>query len=123
MAPARLLSALAERPGDGVGRGAYPELGFQACEPRPNGVEAEEKLPGDLGFVFEDRSRAQHLGLARCQAEAVEGVRAEAGDPLLEQQCVGIAGEQADGKVPSVAVAVQRRARGARGPPRGPTPG
>src|SRR5829696_8210405 len=61
-------------------------------------------------------SRTQHLALARGQAEPVEGVRAEAGDRLLEQQSVRIARDQADGEAPAVALADQRRTRRQREP-------
>lgn len=51
-------------------------------------MKAKEQLPSDVGLVVHRGGRAQHLGLARGQAEAVERVGAEARDLLLEQQRV-----------------------------------
>src|SRR5215204_1191138 len=98
------LQALAERPGDGVAGRAHSELGLQAREPLADGMKAQEQLPREFGLSLDDACRTQHLALARGQAESVEGVRAEAGDRLLEQQGVRIAGDQADGEAPGVAL-------------------
>src|SRR5215207_1634280 len=110
------LQALAERAGDGVGGRAHPELGLQAREPLADGMKAQEELPREFGLAFDDAGRAQHLALARRQAEPVERVRVEARHLLLEQQSVRIAGEQADGEAPAVALADQWRARRQREP-------
>src|SRR3954449_11905808 len=90
------LQALAERPGDGVAGRAHPELGLQAREPLADGMKAQEQLPREFGLALDDAGRTQHLALARGQAESLEGVGAEAGDRLLEQQSVRIARDQAD---------------------------
>ena len=95
---------------------AHAEFGLQAREPLADRVQAQEQLPRELGLVVDDGGRAQHLDLARGQAEAVEGVGAEARHGLLEQQCVRIAGQQADGEAPAFALADQRRARRQREP-------
>src|SRR5688572_15556264 len=110
------LQALAERPGDGVAGRAHPELGLQARQPLADGMEAQKQLPRQFGLSLDDAGRTQHLALARGQAEPVKGVRAEAGDRLLEQQRVRIARDQADGEAPAVALADQRRARRQREP-------
>ena len=117
----RALGALAACPSDGLGGCAYAEFGFQSCEPLPDGVKAEEQLAGDGRLVLHRRSSAQHFGFARGQAEAIEGVGAEACDLLFQQQRVRVAGQQADSEAPAVAHAGQRRARGER-QPRGDRP-
>jgi hypothetical protein len=68
----RCLGALAERPGDGLGGCAHAELGVHVREPLPNGVKAEEQLPSDVRLVLHRGGHAQHLGLARSQAKAVQ---------------------------------------------------
>jgi hypothetical protein len=73
-------------------------------------VQAEKQLPGDLGLVLDRGGRAQHLGLAPRQSEAVKRVGAQARDLLLEQQRVRVAGQQPDGEAPAVALAHERRA-------------
>ena len=83
------LQALAERPRDGVAGRAHAELGLQAREPLADRMKAQEQLPREFGLVLNGGGRAQYLGLARSQAEPVEGVRAEARGRLLEQQCEG----------------------------------
>src|SRR4051812_610972 len=118
--PRPALQALAKRPDDGVASRAHPELGLQAFEPLADRMQAEEQLPREFGLALDDDGRAQHLALPRGQAEAVEGVRAEARHRLLEQQCMRIAWDQADREAPAVALADQRRARGEGGPPGDP---
>jgi hypothetical protein len=54
---------------------------------------------------------ARSTSLSRAEAEAVEDVRAKARHGLLEQQGVRIAGDQADGEAPAVALADERWAR------------
>jgi hypothetical protein len=71
----------------------HAELRFQAREPLAGGAKAEEQLPRDVRLVLHRGRHAQHLGLARGQAEAVKRVRAERRDVLLEQQRVRIAGQ------------------------------
>ena len=110
------LRALAERLGDGLGGCAYAELGFKVREPLADGVKAEGQLRSDVRLVLHRCGRLQHLGLAWGQPEAVERVRAEAGDLLLEQQRVRIAGQKVDGEAPAVAHADERRARRQRQP-------
>src|SRR5438034_2772823 len=104
----RCLRALVQRTGDGLGGGVHAELGFEARESLPHGVKAEEQLPGDVRLVLDRGGCAQHLGLARGQAEAVERVGAEARDLLLEQEGVRIAGQEVDAEAPAVAHADER---------------
>src|SRR4051795_12321008 len=107
--PRSALQALAERSRDGVAGRAHAELCLQAREPLADRMKAQEQLPREFGLALDDGGRAQHLALPSGQAEPVEGVRAEAGHGLLEQQCVRIAREQADGEAPAFALADQRR--------------
>src|SRR3954467_13634003 len=82
------LQALAKCPGDGIAGGAHLELGLQAREPLPDRVQAQEQLPREFGLALDDGGRAQHLALARAQAEPVEGARADVRPEFLEQQGV-----------------------------------
>jgi hypothetical protein len=107
----RCLRALAKCPGDGVGRRANVELGLEVREALPDGMKAQEQLPGDLVLVLHDGGRAQDLDFVRRQAKPIERGRPEARDLLLEQQRVRIAWQQAYGQAPAVPLADQRRAR------------
>src|SRR5204863_9376411 len=102
------LGALAECPGDGVGGRVYFEFGFQVREPISDCVQAEAQLPRDVRFFLYRGGGPEHLRLARGQAEAIERVRAEACDLLLEHQRVRIAGQQVDGEAPPVPDADER---------------
>src|SRR5437764_10653995 len=74
-------------------------------------MQAQAKLPRDVRLFLDRSGGTEHLRLARGQAEAIERVRAEACDLLLEQQRVRIAGQQVDGEAPPVPYADERRER------------
>src|SRR3954467_9821420 len=78
-------------------------------------MQAQKQLPREFVLVVDDGRRAQYLGLAGGESEPVEGVLAEAGHGLFEEQRVRLARDQPDAEAAAVAPADQRRGGGGGG--------